>query len=634
MKAHANPVESFTKLVCCSQNWCPVSLYGAFLSANLHQRYTLIRTEQDCSRNDRIPRTGRRTTVKNPETATPMLIPGMTRMLSRVALRRLAAVSVLSLMMGSALLVGCGSGGSTPRGGNLGGIEEDNSVAAAFGALTTRVVGTAQAPVVTSTIGATISGVAGASFNSIHQSKATSHFVYVEGGQIWTISNTGNGTPTQITNDATQKSYPVWSPDATRIAYLANKKIYIIPATGGTPAEVPIGDMTTECVAWSPDGEKLVFVNGFVGRIYTVRVNGGASPTRINNNDSLYWRHVSWSPDGKTLVGVLSDETFGAQIATLAADGSDTPKTIFRLNAENEIQFGQHELVFPVFSRDGSRVVFIKKPIATFDSSVQVVPATGGDGQEVYKTSGALARVGWSPDGTRLSFYAPTNLPDPAFQLVTLLVTNGIPNPVANGSVNGVDADWSRYQIDTNAVPLLGSNGPLGTGTAAGFLYSQSGPDLRSVLTFGTVTDTVESRAAARVATTLPDYPDSPFRLFTITAPDGLAQIAYTNFDSATGAPGPVVAPPMLSSPPGAIVLFNTTTSQIAAVLPYTPDDNGSGAGRSIRDYAPQVVRQGNTLVLKGHFPAVFDATGKNRAPGGATEVRLNARTGEILSIP
>lgn len=535
------------------------------------------------------------------------------------------------MTLGAILLAGCGSGGGTRQGSNLGVIEESNSVVAAFGALTTRVVGTAQAPVVTNTVDSTITGVAGASFTSIHQSKATSRFVYAQGGQIWTISNTSNGTPTQITTDATQKSSPVWSPDASQIAYIANGKINIIPATGGTPTQVPMGDMTTECAAWSPDGEKFVFVNGFLGRIYTVPADGSAAPTRINNDDNLYWRHMSWSPDGKTLVGVLSDDNYAAQITTLAADGTGTPKTIFRLDAD---QFGQHELIFPLFSRDGSQVAFISKPVGNFESSVQVVPAAGGEGQEVYKTNGSLARVGWSPDGARLSFYAPTNLPNPVFQLVTLLLANGIPNPVADGAVNGIDADWSRYEIDPAAVPLLGSNGPLGTGTAAGFLYSQSGPDLRSVLTFGTVTDTAESRAAARVTTTLPDYPDSLFRLFSITAPDGLAQIAYTNFDNVTSAPGPIVVPPMLSQPQGAIVLFNTSTSQIAAVLPYTPDDNGSGASRTVRDYAPQVVRQGNTIVLKGHFLAVFDAIGKNRAPNGANAVQLDAKTGEIISLP
>jgi hypothetical protein len=65
-------------------------------------------------------------------------------------------------------------------------------------------------------------------------------------------------------------------------------------------------------------------------------------------------------------------------------------------------------------------------------------------------------------------------------------------------------------------------------------------------------------------------------------------------------------------------VVGNVTT-----VLPYSANRSGP----------PQVSKEGGIQVFRGHFRGVWDANGVNRAPKGASEVRLNAITGEVLGV-
>jgi hypothetical protein len=525
----------------------------------------------------------------------------------------LIASGTVALMVSLALLSGCGGSSDGNRlGGSLGG---DSGTEQAIGLLTTRVVGTAQPPVISDIGSGTavtrVTGVAGASFTHLAQNRATSRFAYAEGGQIWTMSATGNGSPTQITTDGTSKEFPIWSPDGTRIAYVGNGNLFVIPATGGTPTQITNG-YPMERASWSRDGSKFAFISN--KQIFTVPSNEGTPPTQITH-DQQHWEDVFWSSDSSKLVGATWEPDDTQKLFTLPSDGSGTPTLLA----------SDQYIIFPSLSPDGSKIAY-----EGMYGAVRVVPVSGGEAKSIYNTNIAgVLRVSWSPDSTHIAIPVGSSNPPPSINLVSVPVEGGEPT-VIGPDINGRSHfAWSPFQTDTETAPLLGGNGPLGNDTAAGFLFVQNSNHVLSVLAFDTAIDTADSRSEARIAEVSTGNTNDPFRLFTISAPDGLGKVAYVSLDSATGTPGPVVAPVLPQSSLSAVVLFDIATGKITAVLPYTPD-----ASRSVRNDAPQVVRQGNTVVLKGHFPAVFDATGKNRAPAGATEIRLDTRTGELLSIP
>ena len=135
---------------------------------------------------------------------------------------------------------------------------------------------------------------------------------------------------------------PAWSPDGSRIAY----QVYQEGGPGGSTNEiwsvnpdgtgqrqlVNLGACRAYCtggLAWSPDGSKLAFHSAYhaqnpvlVWAIYVMNANGSGLH-RINDNGAL----PLWSPDGSRLGFVLIDQQIqsglGADLSTIAADGSD-----------------------------------------------------------------------------------------------------------------------------------------------------------------------------------------------------------------------------------------------------------------------------------------------------------------------
>jgi len=73
-------------------------------------------------------------------------------------------------------------------------------------------------------------------------------------------------------NDGANATDPCWSPCGGFIAYDDRARVFVIPATGGTPTQVTTGGGTDP--HWSPDGSQLAFESSRDGtpNIYTIDV--------------------------------------------------------------------------------------------------------------------------------------------------------------------------------------------------------------------------------------------------------------------------------------------------------------------------------------------------------------------------
>jgi tricorn protease len=88
-------------------------------------------------------------------------------------------------------------------------------------------------------------------------------------GDLWLVG-TGGGLARRLTSHPGEETMPVFSPDGTTIAYLANyegpNEIYTMPAIGGVPVRRTFeGGGVLSVAGWTPDGKILYATRSFSG---------------------------------------------------------------------------------------------------------------------------------------------------------------------------------------------------------------------------------------------------------------------------------------------------------------------------------------------------------------------------------
>jgi len=142
---------------------------------------------------------------------------------------------------------------------------------------------------------------------------------YVAPGGLWTMSATGTARR-RVTAGKGSTGSPTWSSDGRRIAYtdLSRKgsstyALYVIGANGGTPKQIVSGSLGT--AAWSPTKPLILFDRA--RSLYTVSPSG-AGLRRIGAGESGVW-----SPNGRR---IAFDR--GGSLWTMNANGSGAKKVV------------------------------------------------------------------------------------------------------------------------------------------------------------------------------------------------------------------------------------------------------------------------------------------------------------------
>jgi TolB protein len=557
-------------------------------------------------------------------------------------MNRRKAIGPAVLFLVTLLLPGCGGGSG---GGSGSAINGAGGVTQMFGALTTRVVGTAQPPVISNSASAGVTGIAGASVTSLIQNRtitlptvnANTRIAYysIDGtgkSQIFTVGASG-GAVTPLTTGATDKYYPAWSPDGTKIAYHTTDatgyaQLFTVAAAGGTPVRITTGTTDKFTPSWSPDGTRIAYTAadslGYT-QVCTMPAGGGAA-TQLTTG-SQYKSRPSWSPDGTRLAYSAADGAGVTQIFTVAASGG----------APTQLTTGSPSKNDPSWSPDGAKIAYDAYPGTATQIFTVPVAALGGGPTQLTAGDPDKYQPSWSPDGSRIAYFADdgSNPKGGAgyAQIFTMPAGGGTPTQVTFGSPSKYGASWSPLLTSTKPVSLIGNGGLLAS-SAAGFLFAQSGDAVLSVLSFDTAAVTAASRAGARAASLTPVDTQNPNLVFSLTAGDSLSSLRFVNYDNASGTPGKVIAPPVPAGTTGALVSFNAVTGKVTTVLPYAANRNAGSLHAPGAISAVQVSRQGAALALRGRFLAVYDCAGENRAMAqGANTVLLDAQTGQIIAV-
>ncbi len=201
-----------------------------------------------------------------------------------------------------------------------------------------------------------------------------------------------------------------WTPD-NKIGLLYGGKqvdtaIYSAPASGGGATQVsPSGFFFHP--RWSPDGERILFLNGDMGRSLGSVPSGGGAVSNLSTGfvqEGPPGGGNVISPDGKKVVffGGKIDKTrkasnLGLWIMPLEG-GQPIP-----LTASPE----SHQDRYPCWSHDGKSVLFIRTP-SQGSSNIYMISAEGGEARPITSASDQVASssIASSPDGKWVAYFS------------------------------------------------------------------------------------------------------------------------------------------------------------------------------------------------------------------------------------
>jgi len=498
----------------------------------------------------------------------------------------------------------------------------------------------------------------------------------MQGGFAIARDNSKIAYATQVTrNNVTTQDIYVANPDGSQVTNLTN------------------GAGTNSYPSFSPDGSKLIFrrqtttvANGTsttTTDLYTIHTDGTQLTNLTNNDGTGGDTYPSFSPDGTKIVYVRPVR-------------SGSPTAIYTINATGSnrsllLSGGSHNLDAPAWSPDGARIVFIDtNPAVAGTSNVCCMDSDGLNPTTIEK-SGHDNQPSFSPDGKRVAYVINNN---GISQLAAIDLDGSHPAQLSNGSYDTLPRWGSGTSFRTLIGSTPSGPAAFGT-TAAGFFYSQQDnpsaiPCLATftaatsttsqitaltggntglpLMAFGLQADQITSLkfinhltsltgplspvsvglpnnvnnalvtfngATGQLSSVLSFFTTgtaqitpqpgvtagSPLAVFNIQA-NPIATVNYANINQQVGTiqPVPVVISPTTTN---ILVTFSGSTGLLTSLLPYTITRAAA---------APRPTFANGACVLHGHFTAVFDAQGNNRASQGATEVRLDANTGSLLS--
>ena len=230
-------------------------------------------------------------------------------------------------------------------------------------------------------------------YTEVGMSMATLAVIPAEGGRPAVLTN-----PVRIP-PSWGVGFPAWSPDGERIAYMtAQRKIAVVPTTGGQPEILLTGMGNHAGPDWSPDGEWIAFASEQAGswKLWTVPASGGEpEPVTLGAGNDYTPR---WSPDGETLA-YCSEQNSNYDIWTVPASGG------------RPVQLTTHTGTdwSPFWLPGGREIAFLsnRNSWGSWFWEVWVVPAEGGTPRKLFSEpsgSGGLWYPSLSPDGQRIAY--------------------------------------------------------------------------------------------------------------------------------------------------------------------------------------------------------------------------------------
>ncbi len=233
---------------------------------------------------------------------------------------------------------------------------------------------------------------------------------------------------------------PAISPDGRSVAFTAGvagkRQVFVRLIAGGAPLQITHDTVDHEFPRWSPDSSSILYfspaVSGAVqGSIWEIPELGGV-PRRVVNSV----RGADVSPiDGRLAFFRLANQHI--QLVTAPMDGST-------LDVVAEFAPATYYL-YPRWSPDGRWIAFQRGDSIRFD--IFVVPATGGQPQQLTHDNNMMGGFAWLPDSTGIIYSSSRGgtMPYlPTLGLWQVALRDGSVRQVTSGETSYLSPDISR----------------------------------------------------------------------------------------------------------------------------------------------------------------------------------------------
>ncbi len=206
----------------------------------------------------------------------------------------------------------------------------------------------------------------------------------------------------QLTDAKERSVSPRWSPDAKQIAFLrdtgGNERfdIWLVDRDGETERNVTNQpDVMHRDIAWSPDGTRIAYVANADGKAFAVHVMDVATGKKRALDDGRFDdERPRWSPDGKRLMFTSRREAVrtNSDLYVISAEGG-TPTKLETRDVDGESLEGD-------WSADGTRIAFTTNVRRRYETAVATI-----EGDKVTRVEPLTRSIfdetkpAWRPDG-------------------------------------------------------------------------------------------------------------------------------------------------------------------------------------------------------------------------------------------
>lgn len=258
---------------------------------------------------------------------------------------------------------------------------------------------------------------------------------------IWLVASDGSRT-FRLTSGEKGESAPQWSPDGTRIAFLADRSTAAAPVAGASPA-------------------------GGGAQIWLINVMGGEAEKLTAEENGI--TAFDWSPQGDHLAFVTRDvpkdkaereKRKKDKFDTITVDSDWMYSHLWTINvdtkAKKRITEGEFTVAAPQWSPDGKWVAYtvarsgaqesIFNDISrNRDTDIYVVAATGGTPRQLTTNPAPDGNPQWSPDGKWIAYTASNDSWAAKTDVLVVAAEGGTPRNLTKDFIEsaGFGMKWS-----------------------------------------------------------------------------------------------------------------------------------------------------------------------------------------------